>query len=340
MPASPDRIEEAIRAAFRRFACQAHEASTNLAARKEPPAVSLFQLEGNVKGWRPPPSFPNPLSQFNSSILDVVAAELSAELEIKGDQQVPFPVVLALRSHFLRAQSLRLVVPGNPDGRYVFGGIQGDGQTPFSFTDIGLSYYMQGLGDLGPAGSLAAKLRAVRAANSLVVTEEQIVVLDEAQHCWSMSCYRAAMILIGVASEDALSGLADDLNTSYSSVLPVPGLPKWKDLAPGQTIGKRMDAAFEALRAMNEKLRKTIFAHKNTHGSFPPWSSDLQSPDALQGIAEAIRQSRNEAAHDPLSTSAAGDVTLLLSSMPALLEKVAGIRSFLRTPPVPLPPLP
>ena len=158
----------------------------------------------------------------------------------------------------------------------------------------------------------------------------QITLLGEAHLCWAQGCYRAATVLIGVASEESLGTMLDTLANYPAQDTTPPARKDWDRVKnPSNAISARFEGGMSILRRLAERLRQES-RRQQPKGSPPPWAALwFQSVEALQAIGEAVRCARNKAAHDATATFRRSDVALLLASVPTLLEQIADMKAFL-----------
>jgi hypothetical protein len=228
----------------------------------------------------------------------------------------------ALRGALHMAAGEGLLVHGAPHHNFVglsFGDL-------FTLTPRGMRYYSAERLSLVSDNDLVDALRALESRRSTAVDAGTIVLLDEAYRCWSQGCYRAATVLIGVASEDSLGNMLDALE-AYPAKDPAPGPSRdWSALAGAKNIAGRFSAGLTLLKRLEKSLRKIA----NGAASKPTWADVwFRNIDSLASIGEAVRYARNKAAHDGEARFRRSDVGLILASMPTLLEQVDEVRAFL-----------
>lgn len=141
--------------------------------------------------------------------------------------------------------------------------------------------------------------------------------------CVRNTCHRAAIILIGLASEDACSSLLDVL-ARYPSQDPKNG--DWRIVASEPVFSKRWGAAVRVVRKIKDGLRPAARGQD--------WWRPLDPiPEWLLPLGEAMRLARNEAAHVADRDFTPGEVLVLLAAIPTQLELVAALAAFLASPP-------
>ncbi len=189
-------------------------------------------------------------------------------------------------------------------------------QGEFQFTERGLAQFRR----LGPSPSRGGSVRAaVQAmANSGVnVAAGTLDLLDEAQSCWRSMHNRAAVVLIGLASESNCIGFLDALRAHWSA--PAPGSPlvaAWNNLDPSKAFQLRWSAAGDLLDSLARQPR----SYYRGTPYFTAWQA---YPRALQAVVDAVRVSRNAGAHHAAGSFSGAETALLLASMPHILRSLA-----------------
>jgi len=236
-----------------------------------------------------------------------------------------------LRTVFYELSGLGLIVPGEPTQAIDWNSQSGI----FTFTKRGLDYYLEGTVPLEHEGALVTALRELRDRCTGAVADGQLVLLGEAHHCWRQGCYRAAMVLIGVANEENGIELLDLLDT-YPNKAPTASTEWTRATNPGNAFSTRFEAGVSILRRVAQELKREVRTRRAA-GNPPAWG-DLwfRSVDSLHALGEAIRCACNHAAHDGSAEFRRSDVGLLLSGTPMLLEHIWELREFLRSPPIDL----
>ena len=198
----------------------------------------------------------------------------------------------------------------------------------YQFTARGLAFFRNGEISLSAPGLLVERVREVVSDGNL---EPGIVALAaEAQRCWAMGCLRAAMVLIGLTSEEVCTGLLDELGNYPSPPSKGAAAHKaWQDATnQALSIYTRWQSGLALLESVKQELQKVYRRTK------PEWWRIWEPlPGAIQPYAEAVRIARNTAAHsvDDIFTSA--QVGLLLASLPTMLQAIAELTAFLNSPP-------
>jgi len=228
-------------------------------------------------------------------------------------------------------KSMGLVIPAVSSANLHHGSRYG----VFHFTSEGLRYFREGYVCLDDPGHLAEVLQNLKERHSQV-SDGQIELLVEAQKCMRTGCYRAAMVLIGVANEDICIGLLDDL-ASYPKP-PKKASALWNDWAQAVSEERRFAERWKpGLRVLGE-LKEKLRASGRGEEWWPCWEA---IPGSLAALGEAVRIARNAAAHEADRKFTRPEVGLLLAALPTVLETICKIRAFLKKPPsgVVLPPL-
>lgn len=197
----------------------------------------------------------------------------------------------------------------------------------FTFSERGLRYFNGDVALDGDPSPLLAKLLELQTKHPKVVGAAQLTLLSEAQHCWRERCYRAAMILTGLAAEDASLAIVDALAAYPAQATTGASVADWSTItATSGMFSVRWGAAVRVLRRLRDGLRGP--------GKGAAWWKILDpAPEWLLPLGEAVRLARNEAAHNPDRDYGANDVTLLLAALPTQLEAIAELHAFLTTPP-------
>lgn len=237
-----------------------------------------------------------------------------------GQNNLPFKHML-LKVYY-SAITKGLILPSRLDQALTWGADTG----LFHFTIEGINYFSNGFISLDDPGYLGASLKELQQLFQCI-GDGQIELLIEAQRCVKSGCYRAGMIVIGVANEgiclDLLEAitkrctpptsgthLSGDWNKVSNSALPF--FSRWK-------------SGIKILENIKKTLPKPI-----KEESWDKWWELI--PGSLNTFGEAVRISRNTAAHDASKSFSQAEVALLLSAMPIQIEMVANITEFLTDP--------
>ena len=150
------------------------------------------------------------------------------------------------------------------------------------------------------------------------VSNAAITLLDEAQRCVMAHCYRAAVILIGLATEDQAVSLCETTRRMVPQPRNTEVLKAWKQLTDDKC---NFSQQWKALLHVLEALKKAA-------GRQTRWSATLETvPWAIGGLGEAIRLARNQAAYEADRVFSNAETVLLLKSVPAQLQALAAIDS-------------
>jgi len=199
---------------------------------------------------------------------------------------------------------------------------------PFHFTSEGIRYFTSDVyAPVDDPGHFCSALVALRQKHDRI-TEAQTALLLEAQKCLHAGCFRAATVLVGVACEDACLFLLD----SVSGCLKPPGKGSatesdWASISnTSLSFAARWKPGLRFLESMKQGLRQ--------QGRGADWWQWWETvPGSLSAVGEAIRVSRNAAAHDSERAFGRSEAALLLAALPIVLETVCELESFLRSPP-------
>jgi hypothetical protein len=203
---------------------------------------------------------------------------------------------------------------------------------PFHFTADGVNYFRDGFVSIDDPGHLGQVLQEMKTGLP-AIQDGQIELLLEAQRCVKSGCYRAGMVVMGVASEDACTALLDILPVNCQP--PTTSNPfhgDWSNCTnPTANFTQRWRPAVRIL----EEIKKRIRGPGRGQSWWPWWE---MVPGSLHTIGEAVRISRNAAAHDTNRKFTKAEVALLLGAMPTHLEMIANLTDFLQNPPSGLAP--
>lgn len=194
----------------------------------------------------------------------------------------------------------------------------------FTFTQRGLQVLTGSEVLLFEFDSLGEALQSARMAGTLKIEDHEVSLLAEAQRCWQTGCFRAAAVLIGLANEARCMALVD----AVSATLPPPTtkemvshLAAAKD--PSKSFSSRWRPTLRLLEACRSKLGQL--------GRGQPWWDAWEGvPGVLSTLGEAVRLSRNTAAHDPHQEFGRSDVALLLAAMPHQVQVICALEAFFR----------
>ena len=200
----------------------------------------------------------------------------------------------------------------------------------FHFTSEGIKYFSGGFISVDDSGYFGQALAELQERIPLIGDGQRELLL-EAHRCLKAGCYRAAMVLIGVANEDACLALVDALPANLKA--PPNGnliLQDWNNCNNGTlAFSNRWKSAVRIIESVKPKLRKL--------GKGEPWWQWWEMvPGSLHTVGEAVRIARNAAAHSVDRPFSKAEVALLLSSMPIQLEMIGNLTAFLTDPPIDL----
>lgn len=200
----------------------------------------------------------------------------------------------------------------------------------FAFTDRGLQFF-SGEVPLWDSTHLSEHLRDLRSRGSKL-SDAQVTLLLEAQRCWKAGCHRAAAVMLGLACEEGAERLLEAIEQCLPEA-PASSLgARWKIVRnPRDPIAKRWGAAMALLVAERLALQGTF-----QKGSEPAWWESIwrEQIEALDMAVGTVRSQRNDAAHDPKRLFAGGEIAVLVPSVPVVIDRLAKLDEFLRSPPV------
>lgn len=235
-------------------------------------------------------------------------------------------VLTAVGEVFNSAKSLGLVMQST---EHVRSAISGSSSVfAYQFTTRGLAFVRNGEVSLSAPGLLIERVRGVAANSDL---DPGILPLaEEAQRCWTMGCLRAAMVLIGLASEEVCTGLLEEL-CKYPSP-PSKGdklFSGWESLNDDAlSFHARWQSGVTLLESVKQGLKK---AYRRTNPDW--WKIWEPFPGGVEPYAQAVRIARNTAAHSVDDIFTPAQVGLLLAGLPMMLQTIADLTAFLNAPP-------
>ncbi|MDQ1316424.1 MAG: hypothetical protein QG588_71 [Candidatus Poribacteria bacterium] len=229
---------------------------------------------------------------------------------------------------FYFALNMGLLLPSNPSQNFNWN-IQ---NVVFHFTAEGIKYFSEGYIRLDDSTHLSEILHQLQ--NRIPsISNGQIELLLEAQRCMNAHCYRAGMVLIGVANEDICLNLVESITTSCTPPIPISALYNdWNNCCdPKSVFSARWKPAIRLLEELKKKIRP--------YGKGESWWQWWEMiPGSLYALSEPLRLNRNKSAHDAERSFSRAELVLLLSGMPTQLEVIANLIGFLKSPPSPLQP--
>lgn len=160
------------------------------------------------------------------------------------------------------------------------------------------------------------------------ISDGQVELLLEAQRCMNAHCYRAGMVLIGVANEDICIDLVESITITCAPPKHGSSLfSDWNNCSNSNlTFSARWKPAIRLLEGLKNKIRAV-----GKGESWWQWWEMI--PGSLYSLSEPIRLNRNKSAHDVERSFSRAELILLLSGMPTQLEAIANIINFLKSPP-------
>ena len=230
----------------------------------------------------------------------------------------------AVREVFYSAVSIGLIVPGQLGQGYAWNADQGT----YQFTVKGREFFQHGTVSISIPGQLVTRVNEISDAGHLDPGIAPLVA--EAQQCWMMGCLRAAMVMIGLASEGTLMGLIDELQ-NYQ-IPPNSGTTNWNDWNRIKNEALAFYPRWQSSVALLENIKQQL--QRAYRGTRPDWWSIWEPlPGGIEPFGECIRIARNAAAHSVGDVFTNAQVGLLLASLPTMLEVVSGLTAFLHSPP-------
>jgi len=236
-----------------------------------------------------------------------------------------------VRKVYNSAVNMGLIIPGRVD-QGINWGFSSDTQ-PFQFTFEGINYFTKGYISIDDPGYLGIVLKELQ-QKLPSIDDGKIELLLESQRCIKAGCYRAGMVVIGVANEDMCLALLDSIPLNCTPPLKGSTLnTEWISCNNSNvSFSMRWKPGIRILEEIKNKIRKV--------GKGESWSQWWEMvPGSLYTLGEAVRMARNTAAHDSDRLFSKAEVALLLSAMPTQLEMLARIIEFLKSPPRHLMPI-
>ncbi len=257
------------------------------------------------------------------SVLSLVLKALGHQRSGARGRELEWSAKLAVRSVVADSIASGLAVPGRADQAPDWN----SSNLEFQFTPTGRRVLAEDAVAIHNDGTLRVALEQGRAAGSLNVEDHEIELLAEAQHCWTVGCFRAAAVLIGLANESRCLSLVD----AMAAALPNPTTPDLlRDLQNARDSTKAFSARWRPTLRLLERCRAGLWSAGRGQAWWQPWES---VPGALSTLGEAVRTTRNTAAHDPLQVFGRADVALLLAAMPHQIGIVGSLSAFFNSRP-------
>jgi hypothetical protein len=247
--------------------------------------------------------------------------------DVRGYEYPPFKhIVLKV---YYSALNMGLLLPSRLDQALDWSMRSG----PFHFTADGVNYFKEGFVSIDDPGHLGEVLQELK-QRLPSIEDGQIELLLEAQRCIKSGCYRASMVVMGVASEDSCIALLNAIPVNCQS--PPSGSPFYGDWANCTNATLNFTRRWKPAIRILEEIKKTIRSAGQGESWWPWWE---MIPGSLYTVGDAVRVARNAAAHDTSRKFSKAEVALLLAAMPTQLEMIANLSSFLQNPPSNLTPL-
>ncbi len=234
-----------------------------------------------------------------------------------------------VRKVFYSAISMGLINPGFADQAITWSQDSG----VFQFTVEGIEYFSNGYISVDDPGYLGIVLRELQ-KRLPSIDDGKIELLLESQRCIKAGCYRAGMVVMGVANEDMCVALLDSIPLNCNPPPSKSALhPDWNNSKDSKlSFSMRWKPGIRILEEIKNKIRKGAKGE--------PWFQWWEMiPGSLYTLGEAVRIARNTAAHDSNRLFSRAEVALLLSAMPTQLEMISSITEFLKSPPSHLKPI-
>ena len=202
---------------------------------------------------------------------------------------------------------------------------------PFHFTSEGIKYFAEGSISIDDPDYLCEVLFELK-QRVASIGDGQIELLLEAQRCIKSGCYRAGMVVMGVASEDSCIELMDAIPKGCQP--PAAGSSLHSDWASCCNTSLAFTRRWKPSIRILEGIKRIIRPTGQGELWWPWWE---MVPGSLHTLGEAVRISRNAAAHDIEREFSRAEVALLLSAMPTMLEMIASLTDFFQYPILNLP---
>ena len=240
---------------------------------------------------------------------------------ILGDRYPPFRH--AVLKVYQTAINMGLLLPYTTDQSLDWGLSQG----AFHFTEEGISYFSNGLISVDDPGYLAEALRDLQ-DRIQTVSDSQIQLLLEAQQCLRARCFRAGMVVLGLANETMCMDLLEAIPVNCSP--PTPDSDVYSDWQNCNNASLSFSARWKRTVRLLEALKRNL----RTQGRGTEWWQWWEMiPGSLHTLGEAVRIARNSAAHSSERSFNRAELALILAGMPIHLEMIASITNFLQNPP-------
>lgn len=280
---------------------------------------------------RAPHSSTNFILEGQDGVFDVAFRRCSEAGLIPGNvlryEYPPFKhIVLKV---FYAAINMGLILPSRLDQALDWSMHSG----PFHFTTEGINYFSEGFISIDDPGYLGKALQELQ-QRLPTIEDGQIELLLEAQRCIKAGCYRAAMVVMGVANENSCLALLDAIPMNCNAL--ATGSPLYQDWNSCCNTSLAFTGRWKPATRLLEEIKKVL----RVPGRGEPWWQWWEMiPGALYTIGEAVRVARNAAAHNTERALSRAEVALLLAALPTHIEMIANITEFLNNPPSHLSPI-
>ena len=132
------------------------------------------------------------------------------ESEVRIAREVP-SFTYVVRKVYYSAVSMGLIIPGR-----VTQTLEYSKYGKFQFTSQGIKYFSNGFISIDDPGYLGIALKELQ--KKLPVVDDGIIeLLLESQRCIKAGCYRAGMVVIGVANEDMCIALLESISINCNA---------------------------------------------------------------------------------------------------------------------------
>jgi hypothetical protein len=237
------------------------------------------------------------------------------------------PFTYVVRKIYYSAISMGLIIPGNISEEI------GYRSGAFQFTLEGIKYFSDGFISVDDPGYLGIGLKELQ-KRLPSIDDGKIELLLESQRCVKAGCYRAGMVVIGVANEDMCLELLESIKLNCKPPSKTSNLyADWNNCNNSKlAFSMRWKPGIRILEEIKNNIRKTAKGE--------PWFQWWEMiPGSLYTLGEAVRIARNTAAHDSNRVFSRAEVALLLSAMPTQLDMLSSITEFMKSPPTHLKPI-
>lgn len=236
------------------------------------------------------------------------------------------PFLHVVRKVFQSAINMGLILPNSVTGSLDWNNQSG----AFHFTAEGLKYFSDGFISVDDPGYLGKVLEDMK-QRIPTISDGEIALLLEAQRCLKAGCYRAGMVVIGLANENVCLNLLDAI------LQHCPAPSSGSSYTQDWVSASNQSLAFSARWKPGIRILVGLKSQLRSLGKGESWFQWWEMiPGTLYTIGEAVRLSRNVAAHVTDREFSKAEVALLLGSMPTQLEMLNSIIDFLSNSPISL----